>query len=118
MASLQQIGKTATTVRVIGDWLYVTYHGTDVVRANLDTREVKLRTGGYRTLTTKTRMNQAANQFDLGFSVQQVAGDWYITIKDTGQTIPFDKDEIAFKTSRAGYKELLQERNRTGLSER
>lgn len=117
MPQQHRIGKTATTVRVMGQWLYVTYRGTDVVRANLDTREVTLNTGGWKSATTKSRMNQTASQYDLGFHVYQEKGEWNVTIRDTGQTLPFYRDELIFKTSRVGSLERLRERNRVGLPE-
>ena len=49
--------------------------------------EIVLNSGGYRTATTKLAMNQASNQFKMGFRVFQDAGDWFVTYK--GKTIPF-----------------------------
>lgn len=53
----------------------VIYHNTAVVRFNADT--VILNNGGWKTVTTKTRMNQAARQFKLPYGVSQVKGVWY-----------------------------------------
>jgi hypothetical protein len=50
----------------------VWYHSTCVVEFDKDV--IKLCTGGWRTATTKTRMNQASNQFGLGYSVYQKRG--------------------------------------------
>lgn len=49
-------------------------------------------TGGYRSRTTKLRMNQASNQFKLSFSVYQRKGDWFVDY--AGTTIPFDSEEL------------------------
>ena len=74
--------------------LCVVYHKTTVVEASPDV--VKLDTGGYRTATTKTRMNQAARQFDLGYTVRQKDYDWFVTTKAgcermAGNSIAFDR---------------------------
>ena len=66
MASNQRIGKTATTVeRTENGSVRVIYHSTPVVEVTAD-GTVTLNNGGWRTNTTKARMNQTANQFGLG----------------------------------------------------
>lgn len=39
------------------------------------------------TVTTKRKMNQAANQFGLGYGVFQRKGDWFVTTR--GGEFPF-----------------------------
>ena len=78
------LGKCATSVRQEGGWWHVRYHHTDVVSFNRHERTVILRTGGWKTVTTKRRMNQASRQYKLGFSVYQQNSIWYVTI--TGGT--------------------------------
>ena len=63
-----------------------------------DERQIDLYHGGHTTITTQTRMNQAANQFGLGFHVSKAGGfmiaisnndssrEWYISPL-TGVTI-------------------------------
>jgi hypothetical protein len=92
MAQQQTLGTHATTVKGSGNLLRVTYHSTDVVTA--DSNRIVLDTGGYFTNTTKTRMNQASNQFGLGFTVQQKKGEWLVFYKD--QTIKFEGDLVEF----------------------
>jgi len=85
MAQQRKIGKTATSIFTENGATRVIYHGTPVV--TFDAESVTLKSGGWRTATTKTRMNQAANQFGLGFSVSQKGGEWFI---DTPQgRVPF-----------------------------
>jgi hypothetical protein len=43
---------------------------------------VTLDSGGYQTVTTKRKMNQAANQFGLGYAVHQHKGEWFVRIAD------------------------------------
>jgi hypothetical protein len=60
-------------------WLCVAYHNTFVVCASDKT--IVLNTGGWFTVTTKTRMNQASNQFGLGYRVFQKDFRWYVEFK-------------------------------------
>ena len=57
----------------------VTYHWTDVVC--WDNKKIILSSGGYRTVTTKRRMNQASEQFGLGYRVFQKDYEWYVEYK-------------------------------------
>ena len=79
MAQQHKLGKRNTTVsRTKAGIVRVTYHSTDVVTV-YPSGTVVLDTGGWRTATTKTRMNQAANQLELGFSVHQQDYDWFVS---------------------------------------
>lgn len=89
MAQQGRLGKTATTAATENGTTRVTYHSTVVVA--FDDKNIKLDSGGWLTPTTKTRMNQASNQFGLGFHVYQVNGSWFV-MKD-GEKIKF-KDGI------------------------
>jgi hypothetical protein len=87
MAQTSKVGKTATTItygKAEGD-ITVKYHSTEVVK--VEGGVITLNSGGWRTNTTKNRMNQASNQFDLGFTVSQESFNWYITHK--GQSFNF-----------------------------
>lgn len=78
MSQTHTVGTHCTTVARDADGvLRVTYHQTVVVEAHPDGR-VRLDSGGYRTPTTKTRMNQTARQYALGFHVYQEKGRWYV----------------------------------------
>lgn len=61
------------------------YHSTEVVK--FSDEKIILNTGGWKTATTKARMNAMAHAFDLGFSVFQKDWNWFIKFK--GKTIPF-----------------------------
>lgn len=78
MAQQHKLGKTGT--KVVGNMesgeLTVFYHGTPVVEYRRGT--VTLNTAGYFTNTTKTRMNQAANQFGIPFRVFQRDHIWHV----------------------------------------
>lgn len=75
----------ATTVRCDDKGLSVIYHATEVVKTTKDM--IILNTGGWKTATTKARMNQASNQFGLGYQVYQKNHQWYINYD--GQTLVF-----------------------------
>ena len=57
------------------------YRGTTVVEWFPLEDRVVLRDGGWQSVTTKLRMNQASNQFDLGFSVYQDKFVWFVQTK-------------------------------------
>jgi hypothetical protein len=57
----------------------VTYISTEIVRWDAD-RTVTLNSGGWHTVTTKRKMVQASCQFNLGYTVYQHKGDWFVTV--------------------------------------
>jgi hypothetical protein len=63
-----------TTIRAIPEGSAINYAGTDIVKIYQD--HVVLNSGGWRTVTTKRKMNQAARQFALGYSICQKRGVW------------------------------------------
>lgn len=71
----QRVSGVATNTRSEDGYTIIRYHDTDVVKFN--DNEVVLQTGGWFTMTTKTRMNQASNQFGLGYTVYQKNHTWY-----------------------------------------
>ena len=81
---------TATSVTCTNGRITVTYHKTRVV--DVTPEHITLDTGGWKTVTTKLRMNQASIQFNLGYSVYQQKGHWFVRYR--GITHPFDQDEI------------------------
>lgn len=77
MSRQNTIGTHKTLIRHEGQTTHIRYHQTDVV--SFTDTEIILRTGGWNTVTTKTRMNQAARQFNLGYGVSQQKGQWYVS---------------------------------------
>lgn len=86
MAQTQRAEGTATTTSA-GRWgqTVITYHKTKVVI--FSDSLILLQDGGWRTATTKRRMNQASNQFNLGYKVIQRDSTWFVEFG--GETIPF-----------------------------
>ena len=87
MAQQSQIGKHATTISRLDGKTIVTYHDTPVVTVDPD-GTVTLNSGGWRSATTKTRMNQAASQLNLSFSVQQRDFEWRVSVDGPGAVPP------------------------------
>lgn len=58
-----------------GENITVTYHGTVIVSASPE--NIRLNTGGWFTASTKRHMNQASDEFGLGFRVYQARGEWF-----------------------------------------
>ena len=80
----------ATSVVCTTGRITVVYHNTRVV--DVTPEHITLDTGGWKTVTTKLRMNQASVQFNLGYTVYQQKGQWFVSYR--GATRPFDQDEI------------------------
>ncbi len=90
MTRLNKVGTHKTSVTIHSDLVLVKYHSTYVVSASPS--KIVLNHGGYMTSTTKTRMNQASNQFGLGFKVFQKDRAWFASYND--QIIPFQGKEL------------------------
>lgn len=80
MASNNKLGTHQTTINPIEpNGFAIRYHSTDVVRVFPD--RIELNHGGYVTTTTKRRMNQASNVYNLGYQVFSRKGTLYVTFK-------------------------------------
>lgn len=66
---------------VPGDAIHLKLHDTYVVTWYADGR-VKLNSGGWRTVTTKARINEYLNS---GYGVEQELGQWYLTRYSDGK---------------------------------
>jgi hypothetical protein len=84
---------------------FVQYHYTRVVEWN--SREIILNTGGWETPTTKNRMNQTSNQFNLGFSVYQKNHNWYVSYK--GEDIKFEGDKVVLDRTKPFVPKVVSE---------
>lgn len=90
MGQTHTVRGVATNIRTADKETIVRYHSTDVVQ--FTDKEIILNSGGWKTVTTKARMNQTSNQFDLGFVVYQQKGDWFVDFK--GKTINFEDNMV------------------------
>jgi hypothetical protein len=99
MAQQTKIGKHMTRVdyRPSDKRRFVRYWNTDVVQ--FDNQWITLDNGGFKTATTKLRMNQTAAEYQLGFSVYQKNFDWFV-VTSGGQVIPWGIGErVSFHRS-------------------
>lgn len=87
MTRMDKIESHATTISTDNGITRVQYHDTIVVEWHQADNKAVLRSGGWETVTTKNRINQAANQFGLPFHVYQEDYVWYVVTGD-----PFDWD--------------------------
>tara|TARA_R110002020_G_scaffold457975_1_gene675086 strand:- start:185 stop:517 length:333 start_codon:yes stop_codon:yes gene_type:complete len=85
------IGKHKTTVTSQDGIIKIKYHYTDVVTIDNNTSKITLDHGGWRTLTTKTRMNQTSNEYGLGFRVYQKDFNWFVE-RINGDVIAWEDD--------------------------
>ena len=92
MPSMNKLSTYCTTIARCADLVAVTYHNTQIVA--FDDRNIVLRTGGWDSVTTRRKMNQASNQFGLGFSVYRKDGASYVKLP-TGDVRPLDH-EVTF----------------------
>ena len=98
MAQTSQVRGRATSIRTEDNVTYVRYHDTDVVA--FDAKSISLNSDGYRTVTTKTRMNQASNQFCLRFGVVQRKGQWFVTLDGCDDLPYYDNMTFNIYTAR------------------
>lgn len=90
MAQQYKLTGRATNIQTTNGTTVIRYHATDVV--SFDAALIRLNSGGWRTSTTKTRMNQASHQFDLKYSVFQKDYAWFVEYN--GQKIPFEDNML------------------------
>jgi len=86
----KMIGTHRTTISTESNLTFVRYHNTYVVR--FSPNWIVLDSGGYRTYTTKKRMNQTSQVYDLGYKVYQKDYDWFVDHK--GKTIEYNNNQL------------------------
>lgn len=86
MPRMDKLSTYRTNVMATGDRLAVVYVNTLIV--DKAGNSITLDSGGYETVTTKRKMNQAARQFALGYSVYQRNFKWFVDLPN-GETVPF-----------------------------
>ena len=73
MPRMDRLSNYATTISERNGNTCITYHETVIVE--FDREHIILRTGGWDTVTTRRKMNQASRQFDLGYGVFRIKGE-------------------------------------------
>lgn len=93
------IGTHRTTISQDNGSTVVTYHRTQVV--SFGDKLINLSSGGYQTVTTKRRMNEASKTFGLGFQVYQRNYDWFVLYG--GKVYPFYGRMTLDRQSKVAY---------------
>ena len=93
MAQTQRISRNNTAILNRNGIREVILHGTIIV--TVSDNEIILNNGGYVSSTTATRMNQVANEWNLGYGVSRKDGEMFVTYK--GVKLPFDGNSITLK---------------------
>lgn len=92
MTQTRRLSKNNTKVMHNGLGMTVILHDTIIIQLRIDGTLI-LDSGGWRTATTKTRMNQFANEHCGGrFHVYQKKGEWYVRFPylEWREDIPFE----------------------------
>jgi len=97
--SYNKISRYKTFVRAPdadGSGCVVKYHNTEIVRTDTVRNRLKvtLDHNGWKGVTTKRKMNQAANEFLLGFGVHQADHVWYV--RTIAGVYEFERRQFAF----------------------
>ena len=83
-----------TKVTKYGLQTIVTYHTTNIVV--FDTETITLNFGGWDTVTTRRKMNQASSQFNLGYSVYRKKGNTFVSC---GRPLEYGGSEVEYTGS-------------------
>jgi hypothetical protein len=92
MPSMNRLSTHATTIAIDENHCVVTYHNTPIVKYN--DIEIIINFGDFDTVTTRRKMNQAANQFRLPYSVYRKNGKTFVKNNVNENVIPYDGDKI------------------------
>lgn len=92
MPGMNKLSNYKTTWFDGGNHGGVTYVSTSIV--SWVDGKIRLDSGGWQTVTTKRKMNQASNQFALGFGVYQRDFEWFVDLPN-GETVEF-RDGMTF----------------------
>ena len=71
------IKKKATTYEKNGEEIIFRLYHTNIV--TIRPHEVILDSGGYRTMTTKRRINQILEEYDIPYKLSNIRGRWVVT---------------------------------------
>jgi hypothetical protein len=88
MAQQMRLSKYKTKI-VKDDEGYTNVILYNTIIVKFDDDVIILNSGQWHTNTTKTRMNQCANQYGLDFKVYQDDFQWYVWIDNMSESIEF-----------------------------
>lgn len=87
MANVALAKKGNTKVESDGRMTKVELYSTTIVLFSNST--ITLNSGGHKTATTKRRMNETSDEFNLGIHVYAKRGEWFVMSPDL-EPIPFE----------------------------
>lgn len=87
------ISKKATSYEKSGESVIFTLYHTPIV--TITPKSIILNMGGYKTMTTKRRMNQISEEFRLGYNVVDVKGIGWV-VEYGGRDYYFSVGKCAF----------------------
>ncbi len=97
MSQINKISRNNTTQANYPDGSKaVTLHATEVIRYWPEDRKVRLNTGGCNTTTTRTRMNQAMNKWDIPACVSFADGKAQVGVNSWAEVHDFSRDGICY----------------------
>lgn len=103
MGQTRKISKNNTKVFTDTDGSKcVKLHSTVIFR-QLPDGTIVLDTGGWKTVTTKARMNQAFNEFGLPYGVSQKDGEWSLWNRNTNTTHGFPMSSLTIRPDGTVY---------------
>jgi hypothetical protein len=83
-----------TTVTDDGKYVVVRLHHTNIFGLDRGTGGVTLNSGGWRTVTTKKRINECLEEYGIPLRVYQRKFDWYVDMYVMGESEPCCSDEF------------------------
>lgn len=102
MSQTAKIGKANTVIVPQPDGaLSITLYQTEILRYWTKDRKVRIDTGGYYTVTTRTRLNQAFNEWGLPLSVSFSKKDGNVVTEHVGDervAHQFSRDHLCYVT--------------------
>ena len=101
MPKVQLKNKGNTTVYRDLHNINVVLYNTTVVRYDPVKDKLTLNSGGWLTVTTKQRMNQFMDEYNLPLNVYQEDFEWYVYNRESGETVTFT-DNMEINLDRRG----------------
>ena len=95
MSQTSKVSKNNTNIRIKDGFTIIRLYNTDIVKFNSEV--IILNTDGYKTVTTKTRMAQVRNQYNLNYYVfQEKRGTVTVFLNHREQSIKKGGQRAAF----------------------
>lgn len=84
-----------TTIYQEGNKTVVQYYNTNIIKFNDD--NIELNNGGFKTRSTKDRLNQIAKMFNLNYQIYQKDNEWFVAYKKLDK-MPFYNGMILIRS--------------------